>query len=640
MKKKLSFIIVFFMVATIHAATLRVSATGDNSDGSTWAKAFTTIQAATAVAVTGDEIWVQQGTYVILNAAAQLNFKNGVNVYGGFDGTETARTARSTNPALTIISHDTAPATNFRLLISLDLNDPTTWDGFTFDGNNVGRGVHLYGNTTLNNSVIKNCTVLNGPGAAVSLTTANTFIPVTLSNCEIINNTLESTGTGSGAPTIGGAGIFVSSGATLATITNCKIANNTLKGTIAGSVGYGAGIMMYEGTVTNCIIDGNTVTNTATTVNNNSFSGAAIAILPVTTKVNKVVIDRCTITNNVCNSRGGAIIIDPRFSGQYKGDYTISRSNIRNNKSGDVGGAILSTAATAQTTGNGWTLNLINSIIANNAAVTGAAMFMNVGCALNITYSDIVNNAASGTFGGGIHLQAVGSHIITAKLKNTILWGNTYSGTAPERMQIRNSGQATTMTYCAVQDLANITKVVAEWPISATLGSNIDLNSANLNTTGPNFSSPSSAAGYGNSDALTANWQILAGSPCVDFGDSANDANGNPILFDFAGNTRPASGSFDFSDIGAYEYNSSSLGMNLFAKNDGFKMYPTVTNSTINIKSTKAIKSIEIFSINGTSVLKTNTLEQINVSSLASGIYIVRAAFDDYSSDVKRFIKQ
>jgi hypothetical protein len=642
MKKKLFMFILFLAVVTMQATTLRVSSTGDNSDGSTWAKAFTSIKAATAAAVNGDEIWVQQGTYVIPDEASQLNFKSGVNVYGGFLGTETTLAARSTNPALTIITHASSPATNFILLLCNDLNDLTTWDGFTFDGNNVGRGVQLSGNSTLNNSVIKNCKALNSAGAAVYMASTSGFIPVTLSNCEVINNTLESSGVGGTAPTIGGAGVFVYSGSTLAAITNCKIANNILKGTITNAVGYGAGIMLFEGTVTNCIIDSNTVTNTVNTGNNNTLTGAGIAIMPVSAKVNKVVIDLCTITNNVSNSRGGAILIDPRFTGQYKGDYTISRSNIRNNKSDSVGGAILSTAPTAQTSGNGWTLNVINSVIANNTATSGAAMFINIGGAVNITYSTIVNNYASTINStGGIHFQSPNNHINIAKLKNTLLWGNTYLGPTivPERMQIKNSGQATTMTYCAVQDLANITKVALEWPVATTtLGSNVDLNSANTNAAGPNFSLPSSGTGYSISDARTAKWQILASSPCVDSGDYAKDTNNNPILVDFAGTGRPADGSFDFTDIGAYEY-ISSLGINYFSKNIDFNIYPAISNSTLTVDSSAHIKQIEIFTINGSSVLKTNENKTIDVSKLSNGLYLVIATFDDNNKNVKRFIK-
>ncbi len=121
MKRFLSIILVALMVASVNAATLRVSASGDNSDGSTWAKAYQTIQAALAVAVTGDEVWVQQGVYVIDSDVNQLNYVGGVNVYGGFIGTETTLASRSVDPALTVVSGDENSVDYYRLLTGLQV---------------------------------------------------------------------------------------------------------------------------------------------------------------------------------------------------------------------------------------------------------------------------------------------------------------------------------------------------------------------------------------------------------------------------------------------------------------------------------------------------------------------------------------
>jgi hypothetical protein len=632
MKRKLSFIIVFFMVATIHAATLRVSATGDNSDGSTWAKAFTTIQAATAVAVSGDEIWVQQGTYVILNAAAQLNFKSGVNVYGGFVGTETALPARSTSPALTIISHDTAPATAFRLLTSVALNDLTTWDGFTFDGKNVGSGVLLAGNCKLQNAIVANCKITDGAGAGVRMTASTSFIPSILKNTTVKDNTIN---VGGSSYFGGGAGI---SAITAALIDNCTISGNKITITTVGSSSvFGAGIYMVEGEIKNSIIDSNILTGAA----GNNLTGAGIAIVPAAT-LKKVLIDGCTITNNSSPGRGGALIIDPRYSGQYLGEYTIKNTNIINNNSSSVGGGIFSTAADRQTTG--WTLNVINSIVTNNTATTGAGMFINSSGTVKITYSTFANNKATAAFGGGgINFQAIANQTINATLTNVLLWGNKENTTDTQRTQFNNGSQSSTIQYSAIQDYI----ASSSYWLNATPTSVIAINAANSNATGPKFFNPSTIIGYDAASAATltnaAKWQITSGSICIEAGTDANDQNGSLIATDYAGKMRPNSSSFTFPDIGAYQFdaaNPPSLGLVAVVKNAGFKLYPTLTTNNVNITSAKAVRSIEIFSINGTSVLKTNAVEQINVSSLASGVYIVRATFDDYSSDVKRFIKQ
>jgi hypothetical protein len=632
MKKKLSFLIVFFTVATMHAATLRVSAAGDNSDGSSWAKAFTTIQAATAVAGTGDEIWVQQGTYVIVAEASQLNFKSGVNVYGGFVGTEATRAARSTNPALTIISHDTAPATVFRLLTSAALNDLTTWDGFTFDGKNVGSGVLLSGNCKLENAIVANCKITDGAGAGVRMSSSLTFSPAILKNTTVKDNTINVAGLSYFG---GGAGI---SAVTYALIENCTISGNRIAVTTVGSSSvFGAGIYIVEGEIKNSIINGNILTGSA----GNNITGAGIAIVPAAT-LKKVLIDGCSVTNNSSPARGGAILIDPRYSGQYLGEYTIKNTNIINNNSNNVGGGIFSTAATVQSPG--WTLNVINSVIANNTATTGGGMFINNSGTVKITYSTFVNNkATTGYGGGGIQFAGQANQTINATLTNVLLWGNKESVADTQRTQFNNNLQLSSVQYTAIQDYISSS---AYWN-NATRGDILALNAANSNAAGPQFFNPATIVGYDAANAATltnaSKWQITSGSPCIAKGTDANDQNGSLIVTDYAGTTRPNSSTFGTPDIGAYQFdaaNPPSLGLVAVAKNDGFKMYPTLTNSTINIKSTKAINSVEIFSINGTSVLKTNALEQINVSSLANGIYIVRVAFDDYSTDVKRFIKQ
>jgi hypothetical protein len=77
----------------VPSPVVRVSKTGSNGDGSTWANAKTSVQAAIAAlsgaGLRGGEVWVAQGKYqerVLLPAFIYL--------YGGFAGTETARAAR------------------------------------------------------------------------------------------------------------------------------------------------------------------------------------------------------------------------------------------------------------------------------------------------------------------------------------------------------------------------------------------------------------------------------------------------------------------------------------------------------------------------------------------------------------------
>ncbi len=611
--KRLRLLFIFISLVSLANATVYyVSPTGNNSTGLSWANAYNTLQAAITNATNSDQIWVAQGTYVIDNEETQLMMKEGINVYGGFTGSETTLASRSTNPALTIISHKNEVAVNFRLLFSTDLNEPTTWDGFTFDGKNVGLGVKLSGNCTLNNCVVKNCMSINGSGAAVYMSSSSNFIPVTLSNTDLTNNKIKVSTDNTFQ--LGGAAVYVKNGSKMAEISNCNITNNTIEGISATGAleGMGAGIYIYSGVIRNCVLNENHITNSANAnYNNNNFTGGAIAIVPekVDVAANTVLIEGCIITNSTSNSRGGAIIIDPRWSGQYHGNYTISKTIIANNKTNVVGGGILATAATAQT-GDGFTLNIINSVIANNTAQTnaGGGIHLNVGCVLNITNSTIVKNLAGNFGGGGIFMQGTANHTIKATLKNVLLWGNEATGRAVGERQLRVNAQAATIIFSAIQEY---NKDFAELSAS-TLGDNITLDITNTSTNGPAFVAPSTTAGYGATDALTANWRLSAGSVCIDAGDDyIND--------DISGNARPQG---DYSDIGAYEYSTTS---NVNTKQEQ-NLFVYGTEGKIVFENQLNINQIEIYSVLGTLIKKQLVSGGTNYIEIPSNqLYIVKA---------------
>jgi len=66
-------------------------------DGMTWATAFPNLNTALSAAQYGDQVWVAAGMYrQPANADRSSSFilKNGVKIYGGFNGSETTLTQR------------------------------------------------------------------------------------------------------------------------------------------------------------------------------------------------------------------------------------------------------------------------------------------------------------------------------------------------------------------------------------------------------------------------------------------------------------------------------------------------------------------------------------------------------------------
>lgn len=83
------------------------NATGSNN-GTSWANAYTDINAPLSFATALDEIWVAAGTYKPNGTArtSSFTFYNGMKIYGGFNGSETQLSERNPKTNITILSGD------------------------------------------------------------------------------------------------------------------------------------------------------------------------------------------------------------------------------------------------------------------------------------------------------------------------------------------------------------------------------------------------------------------------------------------------------------------------------------------------------------------------------------------------------
>ena len=128
-----------------HAAGVRYYAKpGGTGDCSSWANACE-LQTALTGATSGDEIWVAAGTYkptAGTDRTATFQLKDGVALYGGFAGTETARSQRDPAVNITTLSGDIGISddNSDNLYHVVTGEDGATIDGFTITAGNANSG--------------------------------------------------------------------------------------------------------------------------------------------------------------------------------------------------------------------------------------------------------------------------------------------------------------------------------------------------------------------------------------------------------------------------------------------------------------------------------------------------------------------
>jgi predicted outer membrane repeat protein len=174
MKNTLTLLFFLSKIYLSHAQTIwfvQQSATGTNS-GTSWSNAFTDLQTALATANNGDAIWVAKGTYTPTNSNDQtisFRMRNGVKMYGGFGGSETALSERNWTQNTTILSGnigalDTRLDNTFHVVAAYNVNNNSVLDGFTisdgYNPNDIGGGMVIadFLGTMPTEPVIENCT--------------------------------------------------------------------------------------------------------------------------------------------------------------------------------------------------------------------------------------------------------------------------------------------------------------------------------------------------------------------------------------------------------------------------------------------------------------------------------------------------
>lgn len=256
---------------------VRANAAGS---GNSWNDASPNLQSVLAIAEPGDEIWVAAGTYTPTQTNdrhASFVIRDGISLYGGFQGWETERSMRDWAKYPTILSGEIGgPAledNSFNIIYTRNVGPGTTINGFIIHRGNadgqVSKGQRTRGgggwfdeatNGGVSQPVIANCTFLENQameGGAFFGSGQNGSSRPTFSNCHFLKNKAKVDG-----------GAIYSDGRDGSTnqfaLKNCRFEDNYST--------YGAGIYLENGS---------------------DLTG--------------LVVDRCVFINNVASLWGGGI---------------------------------------------------------------------------------------------------------------------------------------------------------------------------------------------------------------------------------------------------------------------------------------------------------------------------------------------
>jgi hypothetical protein len=241
------------------------------ANGSSWANASSNLQAMLNISTPGDAVWVSSGTYyptsdILKNQTPTderdktFSLTEGVQLYGGFSGSETSLSQRvwSSNP--TVLSGDLGLVGDtsdnaYHVVFSIGVSNATLLDGFTIrdgfangaGGVPVGQfvvlkydGAGLYNagsSPTITNVAICNNTAFNNGGGVY-----NDYSSPLITNCVLSGNT----------GIYNGGGMYNISSSPI--LTNC-----TLYGNVAG-LNYGKAMYNISSSplIKNSILWGNT----------------------------------------------------------------------------------------------------------------------------------------------------------------------------------------------------------------------------------------------------------------------------------------------------------------------------------------------------------------------------------------------
>ncbi|GAA4463211.1 hypothetical protein GCM10023189_40980 [Nibrella saemangeumensis] len=464
---------------------VKPSASG-TGDGTSWANASGDLQAminAVATNTSGGEVWVAAGTYKptgTTNRSISFQMKNNVAIYGGFAGTETARSQRPpinlTTPSSSTLSGDIGAVGNstdntYHVIhnqFGSNLNSTAMLDGFVITGGNSdSRGGGML-NEPGSSPTVSNCSFVANNAATLGGGIANLGASPRLVNCTFSANTAAFGGgamyNSNSSPSIvnssfstnstpdSGGGIYNGDGSN-PNLVNCSFSGNSASG--------GGALFNFNSNpvLTNCLFWNNGGSNTLSNIS---------ATLTANYSLFEPAVSGYTGTNNVTSSSspfvGGSTVQlngctpainagDPNSATALSGPYSVTalpQTDLAGNAR-IVGGRVDVGAVEYQGVAG-------NLVVSATASATSVCVGQTVSLSATVTGGS--NLSYSWTAPAGASLSSLSTNLVTA----------TITTTGPKVFTLVVSDQTSNCTATAsVTVTGNALPVAVINPSSATL---------------------------------------------------------------------------------------------------------------------------------------------------------------------------
>jgi len=407
---------------------VRVATAGsDANDGSEWTLALGTVQGGLELARSlivhatcpSVDIWVAAGTYTpsVLTEpgdaqSATFQLSPNVGLYGGFAGTEAARSQRDFAVNVSVLSGEignpTDPGDNAYHVVTGSTG--ATLDGFTIEAgtangsspNNTGAGMF----NDAASPVVENC-IFRGNSAGGGGAMYNHASSPLVNNCGFFDNQVPV-----------GDGGAIDNDASSPVVSACTFTNNSAR----YSGGAINNINASSPTVARCAFTGN-----------NADSGGAIA-----SDLSSLLVTDSAFSLNSAYLGGALVLVDS--SGTVQNTRFDQNSAYQGGAVLDYDGALVLTNATF------WANSVSGTErFTNVAQAAGGAIYNENYSSVTVTGSTFANNVAA--YAGGAIYAAASTLFVT----NTILWGDV-AGSSVSEILDADAGAASNASYSIIRD--------------------------------------------------------------------------------------------------------------------------------------------------------------------------------------------